>query len=153
VESCQSWFIGLVLKTDVVSSTRVRISLFPPPFYLERLLFKGSQVHAIRGAQQLSGRAHASSPCLNSNHKDLDTNKGVVVLEEAATIWCVIEVEMEVICWATASPCVEPRCRRHSKRFHTSRTSFPFTFNNCYEMCIVCNDGMLRAGKLRARSW
>jgi hypothetical protein len=32
--------------------------------------------------------------------------------------------------------------------FHTSRTSFPHP-EFCYEMSMVCNDGMLLAGKLR----
>jgi hypothetical protein len=59
-----------------------------------------------RCAHQLSERANASSPCLNINHKPLETNKKSVV--EACKRWrcCPVGLlgEMEVLCWAMASP-------------------------------------------------
>jgi hypothetical protein len=58
-----------------------------------------------RFAHQLSERAHASSPCLNINHKPLETDENVVV--EACKRWwrCLVGVqeEIEVLCWAMAN--------------------------------------------------
>jgi hypothetical protein len=107
-----------------------------------------------RCAHQLSEQAHASSPCLNISHKPLETNK---VMEPCKRWRCYLVGlyrEIEVVCWAEiwamASPYFEVQepLQTCTPCFHTSRTWFPNP-DFCYEMSVVCNDGMLRAGKLR----
>jgi hypothetical protein len=93
-----------------------------------------------RCAHQLSERAHASSPCLNINHKPLETNKHVVV-EPCKRWWrCPVGLkgEVEVLCWAMASPYFEVQepLQTCSSGFHTSRTSFPHP-EFCYELSMV----------------
>jgi hypothetical protein len=92
-------------------------------------------------AHQLSERAHASIPCLSINHKTLETNKHVVV--EPCNRWrrCPVGLwgEMEVLCWALASPyfVVQEPPQTCTPCFHTSSPSLPHP-GFCYEISMVC---------------
>jgi hypothetical protein len=59
-----------------------------------------------RCSHQMSERAHTPSPCLGIDHKPLETNNNVVV--ELCKRWqrCAVGLkgQMEVLCWAMASP-------------------------------------------------
>jgi hypothetical protein len=94
-----------------------------------------------RCAHQLSEHAHACSPCLNINHKPLETSKHVVV--EPCKWWqrCPVGLlgEMEVLCRAMASPYFEVQepLQACTPCFHASRRSIPHP-EFCYEISMLC---------------
>jgi hypothetical protein len=95
-----------------------------------------------RCAHQLSERANASIPCLNINHKSLETNKNVVWWRRVSGGGVV-----QSACRGKWRCCVGPWQAPYFKVqeplqtcipcFHTSRTSFPHP-EFCYKLSMWC---------------